>query len=74
MGLPVRIDSDLYGQAKSHAHAERRTISGQIEFWAMIGKAALDNPDLPIDFVRDLMIAKGEGKSLATPFIPQSKH
>jgi hypothetical protein len=30
----------------------------------MIGKAALDNPDLPIDFVRDLMIAKGEGKSL----------
>ena len=59
MGLPVRIDSDLYDQAKSHAHAERRTISGQIEFWAMIGKAALDNPDLPIDFVRDLMIAKG---------------
>ena len=74
MGLPIRIDSDLYDQAKSHAHAERRTISGQIEFWAMIGKAALDNPDLPIDFVRDLMIAKGETKSLATPFIPQSKH
>ena len=73
MGLPVRIDSDLYDQAKSHAHAERRTIAGQIEFWAIIGKAALDNPDLPIDFVRDLMIAKGEGKALATPFIPHSK-
>ena len=29
----------------------------------MIGKTTLDNPDLPIDFVRDLMIAKGEGKS-----------
>ena len=25
---------------------------------------ALDNPDLPIDFVRDLVIAKSEGKSL----------
>jgi hypothetical protein len=37
----------------------------------MICKAALDNPDLPIDFVRELMIAKGEGKSLATPFSPQ---
>ena len=46
----------------------------KLNFWAMIGKAALDNSDLPIDFVRDLMIAKGEGKSLATPFIPQSKH
>ena len=62
MGLPVRIDRDLYDQAKAHANAERRTISGQIEFWAMIGKAALDNPDLPIDFVRDLMVAKGESK------------
>jgi len=47
--------------------------TAQIEFWAMIGKAALDNPDLPIDFVRDLMIAKAEGKSLLTPFIPHSK-
>jgi len=59
MGLPVRIDIDLYDQAKSHVHAELTTISGQIKFWAMIGKVALDNPDLPIDFVRDLMIAKG---------------
>ena len=74
MGMPVRIDSDLYDQAKSHANAERRTIAGQIEFWALIGKAALDNPDLPIDFVRDLMVAKAEDKSLATPFVPHSKH
>jgi len=73
MGMPVRIDSDLYDQAKLHASAERRTIAGQIEFWALIGKAALDNPDLPIDFVRDLLIAKAEGKSLTTPFVPQGK-
>ena len=73
MGIPVRIDGDLYDLAKSHASAERRTIAGQIEFWALIGKAALDNPDLPIDFVRDLLVAKAESKSLATPFIPQGK-
>ena len=48
-------------------------IAGQIEFWALIGKAALDNPDLPIDFVRDLLVAKAESKSLATPFVPQGK-
>ncbi len=73
MGMPVRIDSELYDQAKSYANAERRTIAGQIEFWAMIGKAALDNPDLPIDFVRDLLIARAEGQALATPFVPQAK-
>jgi hypothetical protein len=71
MGMPVRIDDYLYEQAKAHAHAERRTIAGQVEFWALVGKAALDNPDLPIDFVRDLLIARAEGRSLATPFTPK---
>ncbi|WP_299509618.1 ParD-like family protein [uncultured Limnohabitans sp.] len=73
MGMPVRIDDTLYEQAKAHANAERRTIAGQIEFWAMVGKAALDNPDLPIDFVRELMIARAEGSVLATSFVPQSR-
>jgi hypothetical protein len=31
----------------------------------------LDNPDLPIDFVRDLLVAKAEGRTLATPFVQQ---
>ncbi len=73
MSMPVRIDDQLYEQAKAHALAERRSIAGQLEFWAMVGKAALDNPDLHIDFVRDLLIARAEGSALATPFVPQSK-
>lgn len=73
MEMPVSIDSHLYELAKSHANAERRTIAGQIEFWALIGKTALDNPDLPIDFVRDLLIAKTEAKSLVTPYVPQGQ-
>ncbi len=68
MGMLVRIDHHLYEQAKVHAQAERRTIAGQVEFWAMIGKNVLDNPDLPIDFVRDLLVAKAQGRTLATPF------
>jgi hypothetical protein len=65
----VRIDDHLFEQAKVHAQAERRTIAGQVEFWSMIGKNALDNPDLPIDFVRDLLVAKAEGWTLVTPFV-----
>jgi hypothetical protein len=37
----------------------------------MVGKAALDNPDLPIDFVRDLLVARAEGPTLATKFVAQ---
>ncbi|MDP3840970.1 MAG: ParD-like family protein [Oxalobacteraceae bacterium] len=71
MGMPVRIDDALYEMARAQAKAERRTIAGQIEFWALLGRTALDNPDLPIDFVRDLLIARAEGPTLATPFVPE---
>lgn len=73
MGMPVRIDDALYEMARAQAKAERRTIAGQIEFWALLGRTALDNPDLPIDFVRDLLIARAEGPTLATPFVPEGK-
>jgi len=71
MGKPVYIDDHLYEQAKAHAQAERRTIAEQIEFWAMVGKAALENPDLPTDFVRDLLVERTEGRALATPYVPK---
>src|SRR4030065_529998 len=45
MSMPVRIDDTLYEMARAQAHAERRTIAGQIEFWAMIGKATLATPE-----------------------------
>jgi hypothetical protein len=71
VSMPVRIAEFLYEDAKRHAKAESRTIAGQIEFWARIGKAALDNPDLPVDFVRDLLIARAEGRDQTTPFVPE---
>lgn len=70
MGMPVRIEDELYEQAKLASRGECRTIAGQVEFWAKVGKAALDNPDLPTEFVRDLLIAKAEDKTQLTPFAP----
>lgn len=68
MGIPIRIDEEIYKEAKKVARAECRSIPHQIEFWAMVGKNALDNPDLPIEFVRDLLISKYQDRSLAEPF------
>jgi hypothetical protein len=68
MGVPIRIDEAIYNEAKNVAKAECRSIPSQIEFWAKIGKCALDNPDLPIEFVRDLLISKNQHRSLAKPF------
>lgn len=68
MGVPVRIDEAIYNEAKKTARAEFRSIPHQIEFWAKIGKCALENPDLPIEFIRDLLISKAQDRSLAEPF------
>ncbi|MDO8713714.1 MAG: ParD-like family protein [Polynucleobacter sp.] len=73
MGMPVRIDDSLYEQAKTEAQIERRTIAGQIEFWAMVGRAALDNPDLPVTFVADSLASLSEPRDDLTPFVPRSK-
>jgi hypothetical protein len=69
--VSIRIDGDLYQAAKYSAKGECRSIPGQIEFWAKVGRAALDNPDLPIDFVRDILISNAQDRALATPFTPE---
>ena len=61
MTMPVRIEPDLYNRAKKEAAVEHRTIAGQIEFWAQVGRACIDNPDLPVNFVVDSLA------SLQTP-------
>ena len=68
MSIPIRIDEAIYNEAKKTARAEHRSIPSQIEFWASIGKCALDNPDLPIEFVKELLVSKHQDRSLAQPF------
>ena len=55
MSMPVRIEPELYERAKKEAAIEHRTIAGQIEFWAKVGRACIDNPDLPVNFVIDAL-------------------
>lgn len=68
----IRINQDLYEQAKQDALTEHRSIAGQIEFWARVGRAALDNPDLPVSFVAESLASIAEPRSQALPFVPRS--
>ncbi len=69
----IRIDQSLYNQAKADATAEHRTIAGQIEFWAKVGRAALDNPDLPVSFIAESLASIAEPRKDATAFVPRSR-
>jgi hypothetical protein len=73
MGMPVRIDENLYELAKSEAKSEHRTIAGQIEFWAKVGRAAIDNPDLPVSFITEALASLSEPREQGTPFVPRSR-
>ena len=68
MSMPVRIEQDLYKRAKKEAAIEHRTIAGQIEFWAQVGRACIDNPDLPVNFVIDSLASLESAGKDKTPF------
>jgi hypothetical protein len=69
----IRIDQKLYEQARSEALVEHRTIAGQVEYWAKVGRAALDNPDLPVSFIAESLASMAEPREDATPFVPRSR-
>ena len=56
--VSVRVDAELFDEALAEGKAEFRSAAQQINFWAKIGRNALANPDLPIEFVRDVLVAK----------------
>jgi len=73
--IRIPVEDDLYEQARLAAAAENRTVSGQsgqIEYWARVGRAALENPDLPASFIAEALISLGEPRSDAMPFVPRT--
>ncbi len=73
MSVSVRIDETLVEQARAAAKSEFRTVQGQIEFWAKVGRAALDNPDLPASFIAESLMAMNEPREQAEPFAPRTR-
>ena len=69
----IRINQTLYDQARNEALAEHSTIAGQVEYWAKMGRAALDNPDLPVSFIAESLASMAEPRETATPFVPRSR-
>ena len=68
----IRIDQCLYEKARQEAQVEHRTIAGQVEYWAQIGRSALDNPDLPVSFIAESLASLAEPREEATDFTPRS--
>ena len=69
MSTALKLSDDLIEMAKPHAAAEHRSVPKQIEYWARLGKAVEDNPGLPLQFIKDTLLAAQEAKAgLLAPY------
>ncbi|QQR49572.1 ParD-like family protein [bacterium] len=63
MATAVKLSESIVSKAKKISKALNRSVAGQIEHWAKIGKIAEENPDLTYEFIKNILIAQQEAKS-----------
>lgn len=56
MGIAINLDKELVDMAKSYSAAESRSVPKQIEHWAKIGRIVEENPDLPFDAIKSILL------------------
>ena len=56
MTTAVRVSQELVREAKIYSKIDKRSVTGQIEHWARIGKCAEDNPDLTYSLIKEILI------------------
>ena len=55
MPTAVRVSDELVSDARKFSKVDHRSLTGQIEHWARIGKCAEENPDLTYDLVKEIL-------------------
>ncbi|MHB1275465.1 MAG: TA system antitoxin ParD family protein [Candidatus Humimicrobiaceae bacterium] len=70
MSTAIKISDDIANDARTTAKVTRRSMAGQIEYWAYIGKIAEDNPDLSFSVINDILLGREQLKDgFGTPYI-----
>ena len=70
MATAVKVSDDLFDKAKIKSKIFKRSIAGQIEYWAKIGQVVEENPDIPLPFIQDMLIGKEQIKAgQGTPYV-----
>lgn len=60
MATAVRVSDLLLKEARLVSSVENRSVTGQIEYWAKIGKCAEENPDLTFNLIKDILFGLEE--------------
>jgi hypothetical protein len=60
MTTAVRVSEELVREAKIYSKIDKRSVTGQIEHWARIGKCSEENPDLTYSLIKEMLIGLAE--------------
>lgn len=63
MATAVKLSERIVSDAKIKSKVFNRSVAGQIEHWAKIGRIAEENPDLTYDLIKNILIAQQEALS-----------
>jgi len=63
MPTAVKISDELVRKAKIRSKVFKRSIAGQIEYWAKIGEIGEENQDLSFSFIQDILLGKEQIKA-----------
>jgi hypothetical protein len=63
MAVALKLSDELIEIAKPHAAAKHRSVPNQIEYWARLGKAVEENPELPVRFIQETVLAVEQAKA-----------
>jgi hypothetical protein len=70
MSTAVKVSDELVEKAKIKSKVYKRSIAGQIEYWAKIGQLIEENPDLPLPFIQNIMEGREQIKAgQGTPYV-----
>ncbi len=60
MSIAVRVSNFLLNEARIFSKVDNRSVTGQIEHWARIGKITEENPDLTYSLIKEIIIGLEE--------------
>ena len=60
MSTAVRISERLINEAKRSSRVDHRSLAGQIEHWARMGKCVEENQDLTYSLIKEILIGLEE--------------
>jgi hypothetical protein len=60
MAIAIKISDTLISEARIYSRVNNRSLTGQIEFWAKIGKCSEENPDLTYEQIKEILLGLEE--------------